>query len=129
MSHTPRPRRGVPRTTQPGPQEYAAVPQSPRSGINHSSGSQYNSRPPTRSPSVSSNQQPNLQSGRGAIAAGVATGAIGAGYGPYSVSDYLIFSIYNQPSKRSITQTIPEMLVFTVPLDLVPLLQTSRIRG
>ncbi|RDB17955.1 Beta-glucan synthesis-associated protein SKN1 [Hypsizygus marmoreus] len=80
MSHTPRPRRGTP---QPLPQEYAAVPQSPRSPRKHSSSSHYHSRPPVRNASVTSNNN-NMPSGRGAIAAGVATGMIGAGYGPYS---------------------------------------------
>ncbi|KAG6841695.1 hypothetical protein C0991_007965 [Blastosporella zonata] len=78
MSHTPRPRRT---TYQAGPQEYAAVPQSPSKTLNQASGSRQYTRPPTRNTSVSSTQQ-NL--GRGAIAAGVATGAIGGGYGPYS---------------------------------------------
>ncbi|KAG5654257.1 hypothetical protein H0H81_005500 [Sphagnurus paluster] len=41
--------------------------------------------PPSRAGSSSnSHQQHNSQIGRGAIAAGVATGAIGGGYGPYS---------------------------------------------
>ncbi|KAG6918340.1 hypothetical protein DXG01_015199, partial [Tephrocybe rancida] len=80
MSHTSRPRRAQ---YAAGPQEYAAVPQSPSKGPNRASSSRQPTRPPTRNTSVSSTQQ-LLQTGRGAIAAGVATGAIGGGYGPYS---------------------------------------------
>jgi len=64
------------------PQQYAAVPQSPKSAIPASrSKSKSKPRPPIRSSSAGS----HMHSGRGAIAQGVATGAIGAGYGPYSV--------------------------------------------
>lgn len=75
-------------------QEYYAVPQ----GLPQSpqppnmQRSQSASRPAARSSSVSSQFQP----GRGAIAQGVATGAIGGGYGPYSVclaSFFLPFSL------------------------------------
>ncbi|KAG9315728.1 glycoside hydrolase family 16 protein [Chiua virens] len=59
-------------------QEYYAVPQSPHPP--NMQGSQSSSRPPARSSSLSSQFQP----GRGAIAQGVATGAIGGSYGPYS---------------------------------------------
>lgn len=77
MSHTRR------APYQAGIQEYAAVPQSPTRATSVSGSRQYN-RPPARNTSVRSNHQ-NLQAGRGAIAAGVASGAIGSGYGPYSV--------------------------------------------
>ncbi|KNZ80895.1 Beta-glucan synthesis-associated protein SKN1 [Termitomyces sp. J132] len=76
MSHTRR------APYQAGTQEYAAVPQSPTKNMSVSGSRQY-TRAPTRNTSVSSNHQ-NLQAGRGAIAAGVASGAIGGGYGPYS---------------------------------------------
>ena len=59
------------------PQEYYAVPQSPAK----MTGSQSAARPAARSTSLNS----QFQSGRGAIAQGVATGAIGSSYGPYSV--------------------------------------------
>ncbi|SJL07378.1 related to KRE6-glucan synthase subunit [Armillaria ostoyae] len=58
------------------PQEYAAVPQSPRTGMPTASPSSPGPRPPASTSSV--------QQGRGSIAQGVASGAIGAGYGPYS---------------------------------------------
>lgn len=80
MSHQSR--RGGP---SPGPQSYAAVPTSPRSGIQQQRASHISGpRPPMRSSSVSSKKQ-KMHSGRGAIAMGVASGSIGAGYGPYSV--------------------------------------------
>ncbi|KAF8158292.1 glycoside hydrolase family 16 protein [Crassisporium funariophilum] len=80
---------------QPVPQ-YAAVPQSPSRVNSHAS---YQPQPPTqphvggprpvRSTSATSSnrnsrQQTPHQHGRNAIAHGVATGNIGAGYGPYS---------------------------------------------
>ncbi|KAG8214648.1 glycoside hydrolase family 16 protein [Butyriboletus roseoflavus] len=58
-------------------QDYYAVPQSPQPANMHS---QTASRAPARSSSLNSQFQP----GRGAIAQGVATGAIGGAYGPYS---------------------------------------------
>ncbi|KAG0704274.1 glycoside hydrolase family 16 protein [Suillus ampliporus] len=70
----------VPQQRRPPPsaQEYYAVPQSPQSS---SMQGPYNqSRPPARSGSSGS----QMQSGRGAIAQGVASGQIGGGYGPYS---------------------------------------------
>lgn len=71
-------------------QEYYAVPQSPHPA--NMQGSQSASRQPARSSSLNSQFQP----GRGAIAQGVATGAIGGSYGPYSVrlvpSFFLILS-------------------------------------
>lgn len=123
MSHTPRARRTP--VPQPGPQEYAAVPQSPGSGMIHSSGSQYQTRPLTRTPSVSSNYHQNTQSGRGAIAAGVASVTIGAGYGPYSVCYFPTFAIPDLLNVRSIIQTTQETLVFTILHDLVLLLPQS----
>ncbi|KAF9497733.1 glycoside hydrolase family 16 protein [Pleurotus eryngii] len=80
----------------PGPQDYAAVPTSPRSVMNNNSSnnnyyananyaqqlpSQTPSRTPSRTPSSGSRK---VRSGRGAIAHGVASGQIGGGYGPYS---------------------------------------------
>lgn len=129
MSHAPRPRRGTP---QPGPQDYAAVPQSPRSAINHPSSSQhvqnpqYVQQPPTRTPSANSNQHHSMQAGRGAIAMGVASGTIGAGYGPYSVRIlYRFHSLEHTEHLRSTTQTAPEMLVFITPRDLVLYIQNN----
>ncbi|KZT64609.1 glycoside hydrolase family 16 protein [Daedalea quercina L-15889] len=58
------------------PQQYYAVPQSPQNG------SRYHSQAPTQSQSYSM-PQPST-SGRNDTAHGVATGAIGGGYGPYS---------------------------------------------
>lgn len=123
MSQTPRPRRGVP---QAGPQEYAAVPQSPRANINAQSGSYYNQpRSPTRTPSGSSNQHHQMQAGRGAIAMGVASGAIGGGYGPYSVRPAILFYDSNRSFSCSITQNNPEIMVFILLLALVLPIQTS----
>ncbi|KAH7885230.1 glycoside hydrolase family 16 protein [Phlebopus sp. FC_14] len=70
------------RRQQQSAQEYYAVPQSPQpANMQGPLMSSYNpARPPARSSSVSSQFQP----GRGAIAQGVASGAIGGGYGPYS---------------------------------------------
>jgi hypothetical protein len=121
MSQTPRPRRGVP---QVGPQDYAAVPQSPRSNTNQPSGSYYQARSPTRTPSGSSNQH-QVQSGRGAIAMGVASGAIGAGYGPYSVRFCSMFHHSNRSSYHSISPTNPEMLVSTTIPASVQLIQIN----
>ncbi|KAF5369541.1 hypothetical protein D9758_002593 [Tetrapyrgos nigripes] len=67
-------RRGTP---QQGPSRYAAVPQSPRHASTSAQSSQQGSRPPGRP----SNQ---VHQGRDAVAQGVASGAIGGGYGPYS---------------------------------------------
>ena len=81
------PRRGA----TPQPQHYAAVPQSPQSTMNHQPAPRRVTRKPARTPSVNSQHKPTMQSGRGAIAAGVASGQIGAGYGPYSVRHFLGF--------------------------------------
>ncbi|KAH7920476.1 glycoside hydrolase family 16 protein [Leucogyrophana mollusca] len=74
----------VPQQRRPPPssaQDYYAVPQSPQGSSMQASQAPYNaSRPPARTPSAGS----QMQSGRGAIAQGVASGAIGGGYGPYS---------------------------------------------
>jgi hypothetical protein len=73
-------------------QDYYAVPQSLSPQPPNMQRSQSAPRAPARSSSVSSQFQP----GRGAIAQGVATGAIGGGYGPYSVclaSFLLLFSL------------------------------------
>jgi beta-glucan synthesis-associated protein KRE6 len=78
----------------PPPQEYYAVPQSPRSqGHGPTSGmsQQYAPRPPARSPSGASTSHAPVS--RGVIAQGVATGAIGGGYGPYSVRLLLFFAM------------------------------------
>ena len=73
-------RRGSQR--QPSPQPYTPVPlQSPRQPTNPQV---YASRVPVRAPS--SSQEHARQAGRNAMAMGVASGAIGGGYGPYSVS-------------------------------------------
>jgi hypothetical protein len=71
MAHPPR------RVPVPSVQEYAAVPQSqsPRNRRTSAQGG------PPKSPS-------HMQAGRGAITRGVATGTIGAAYGPYSVRAY-----------------------------------------
>ncbi|EPQ51074.1 beta-glucan synthesis-associated [Gloeophyllum trabeum ATCC 11539] len=62
---------------------YYAVPQSPGPRSAQGYHSQYStSRHPTRTPSASSNA--GNVNGRGDMAQEVATGAIGAGYGPYS---------------------------------------------
>ena len=53
--------------------------------MNHQSAPRRVTRKPARTPSANSQHKQNTQSGRGAIAAGVASGQIGAGYGPYSV--------------------------------------------
>ena len=73
---------------QPAPL-YAAVPQSP-TRVNSQTGlpQPYIGGPrPVRSSSASSNNRSSSrqQNERSAIAMGVATGNIGAGYGPYSV--------------------------------------------
>ncbi|KAI6103091.1 glycoside hydrolase family 16 protein [Pisolithus croceorrhizus] len=70
------------RRPPPSAQDYYAVPQSPQAPNMQNSHPSYNtSRPPGRTSSRSSVQ---IQTGRGAIAQGVASGVIGAGYGPYS---------------------------------------------
>ncbi|GLB38241.1 putative beta-glucan synthesis-associated protein (SKN1) [Lyophyllum shimeji] len=143
MSHTPRPRRG---SQQAAPQQYAAVPQSPRSAPNHPSSSRYSSRP-TRTPSSSSHQHQISHAGRGAIAAGVATGAIGGGYGPYSYhpDQSKDAGVYNSsrfsasPSEQSImparekssmqnTSTVPQYLWDKDP-DLDDALHNPDIHG
>ena len=82
-----RPSRRVPQ--QPAPQ-YAVVPQSPSRSVSylqpHPLG--YVGGPRPRSASTRShrrNSDERQQQGRQAIAMGVANGAIGPGYGPYSV--------------------------------------------
>ena len=73
---------------QPTP-HYAAVPQSPSRANSQTSQPQpYIGGPrPVRSASASSSNRRSRQqqNDRSAIAIGVATGNIGAGYGPYSV--------------------------------------------
>ncbi|KAA1469787.1 glycoside hydrolase family 16 protein [Dentipellis sp. KUC8613] len=68
------------RVPPPNPSQYYAVPQSPRRRV--STDRQYSTSHPTRAPSNNSHygQAPS----RGDIAQGVATGSIGAGYGPYA---------------------------------------------
>lgn len=67
-----------------------------------------------------------MQAGRGAIAMGVASGTIGAGYGPYSVRIlYRFHSLEHTEHLRSTTQTAPEMLVFITPRDLVLYIQNN----
>lgn len=83
---------------QQGPSHYAAVPQSPR-------GSTLPYAPQPAPPGSRTGHQ-----GNNAIAHGVASGAIGAGYGPYSVSSNYFSSFFlfliefsqvqSQPSKR-----------------------------
>jgi len=53
--------------------------------MNKQSAPRHVTRKPARTPSVNSQYKQTMQSGRGAIAAGVASGQIGGGYGPYSV--------------------------------------------
>ena len=75
----------------PPPQEYYAVPQSPKSlgyGQTNSMSQSYGPRPPPGPSSTGSTSRVPASRG-GAIAQGVATGAIGGGYGPYSVRPYL----------------------------------------
>ena len=75
---------------QPAP-FYAAVPQSPTRLNSQTSRPQpYIGGPrPVRSASASSNNRRSRQeNGRSTIAMGVATGNIGAGYGPYSVRHF-----------------------------------------
>ncbi|KAG6813578.1 hypothetical protein H0H92_009622 [Tricholoma furcatifolium] len=143
MSHPSRPRRT---TYQAGPQEYAAVPQSPSKGASRASSSRQYTRPPTRNASVSSTQQ-NLLAGRGAIAAGVASGSIGGGYGPYayhpdngrSTVGYAGTRFSSTPSERTAsspvekppvpnTSTVPQFLWDKDP-DLDDALHTPDIRG
>ena len=75
---------------------YAAVPQSPTRANSQTGRTQpYIGGPrPVRSSSASSNNRRSSrqQNERGAIAMGVATGNIGAGYGPYSVRDFFLNS-------------------------------------
>ena len=78
MAHRPR------RVPVPSMQ-YSAVPQSPGSR---------STRTPVRPPPKSSSHMNQMQSGRGAITQGVATGAIGAAYGPYSVRSCLFFYLF-----------------------------------
>lgn len=94
-------------TTQTA-QEYYAVPQSPQPPNMQSS-----SRPPARSTSLNSQFQP----GRGAIAQGVATGAIGGSYGPYSVC--LV-------SSRIRSTLIPFILQYNPSTARDPAFQSSR---
>lgn len=72
---------------QPTPQ-YAVVPQSP-TRVNPQTGQPQpyigGPRPVRSSSASSSNRRSRQQNERSTIAMGVATGSIGAGYGPYSV--------------------------------------------
>ncbi len=72
------------RRPMPPSSDYTAVSQqSPRMGA-----SQYNpARPPQRSASAAS---VHVQQGRSSVAQGVASGAIGGAYGPYSVCILLV---------------------------------------
>ena len=100
---------------QPTPQ-YAAVPQSP-SRLNSQTGQPqpYIGGPrPVRSASTSSNNRRSRQqqNERSAIAMGVATGNIGAGYGPYSVCYFFQFCklathlIYGQYHPQQAAETV-----------------------
>lgn len=80
---------------------YAAVPQNP-SRLNSQTGQyqphiQVRGPRPVRSASASSNNRRSKQqqNERSATAMGVATGNIGAGYGPYSVRYFLEIQIGN----------------------------------
>ncbi|KIJ62624.1 glycoside hydrolase family 16 protein [Hydnomerulius pinastri MD-312] len=89
------------RRQPPSAQEYYAVPQSPaQPNMQGSQAAGYNpARPPARSTSVSSQMQPG---GKGAIAQGVASGAIGSGYGPYSYNPSTTRdSAFQNPSRFS----------------------------
>ncbi|KAG6850345.1 hypothetical protein H0H93_014618 [Arthromyces matolae] len=140
MSHTRR------APNQAGAQDYSAVPQSPTKASNRASGSRRHTQPVTRNVSVRSNRQ-SLPTARGAIAAGVATGAIGGGYGPYSyhpdngrdagVHNGTRFS--TSPSEQSVvpqsekppvqtTSTVPQYLWDKDP-DLDDALHNPDIRG
>ena len=125
------------RVPPPSQQEYYAVPQSPRS-VGHgpmqsitqpySPTQPYNSqpygpRPPIRSRSTGSTQVP--PNSRGHVTQGVATGAIGGAYGPYSVSFLSMVSTNAiEPCIRSI---IRSMIVFTIPHDSASLLLQKRL--
>lgn len=79
----------------------------------------YGPRPPNRSRSTGSSQVP-LNS-RGHVTQGVATGAIGGAYGPYSVSSLRPMSTnVIKPCPRSI---IRSTMVFTTPHDSANLLR------
>lgn len=119
------------RVPPPSQQEYYAVPQSPRSvghGPMQSITQPYNptqpygSQPygprPNRSRSVGSGQVPHNY--RGHVTQGVATGAIGGAYGPYSVSSLSAISIY--AIKPCMHSTIRSTMVFTIPHDSANLL-------
>jgi hypothetical protein len=56
---------------------------------------------------------------------GVASGAIGAGYGPYSVRFCSMFRHSNRSSYHSISLTNPEMLVSTTIPASVQLIQIN----
>jgi hypothetical protein len=113
------------RRQPPSAQEYYAVPQSPQPP--HMQGSQaagYNpSRPPARASSVNSQFQPP---GRGAIAQGVASGAIGGSYGPYSVRTlYPTACRVCAYTASSTTLLRLETTPFKILQDLAPPLQKS----
>jgi hypothetical protein len=82
---------------QPAPL-YAAVPQSP-TRVNSQTGQPQphigGPRPVRSASASSSNRRSRQQNERSAIAMGVATGNIGAGYGPYSVCYFFKFQIGN----------------------------------
>ena len=93
---------------QPTPQ-YAVVPQNP-SRLNSQTGqSQPHIRGPrpVRSPSASSNnhRSKQQQNERSATAMGVATGNIGAGYGPYSVRYFFEIQISNLSHLRPVSSS------------------------
>jgi beta-glucan synthesis-associated protein KRE6 len=84
-------------------QEYYAVPQSPRSRGHvpmNSMPQPYGPRPPARSSSIGSTSR--VPASRGAVAQGVATGAIGGGYGPYSVSQLSLAIAWNGPDEYAV---------------------------
>lgn len=93
---------------QPAPL-YAAVPQSP-SRVNPQTGQPQpyigGPRPVQSSSSSSNNHRSKQQNERSTIAMGVATGNIGAGYGPYSVRYFfLIIQICNLTDLRLVSST------------------------
>jgi beta-glucan synthesis-associated protein KRE6 len=89
---------------QPAP-HYAAVPQSP-TRVNPQPGTTqpYIGGPRPQSSSGSgSNHRSKQQNERSTIAMGVATGNIGAGYGPYSVRYFFIIQIGNLADYRQVS--------------------------
>jgi hypothetical protein len=105
-------------------QLYAPVPQSPRSVMaQRKPVPRYSIREPAHSQRPQQIRQQYAPGGRGVMAQSVATGAIGAGYGPYSVriAHFAAFSCIH--SNHCSTRLIqPETKAFTTALDSARLL-------